>query len=141
VNTLVFDIETVPDVELGRKLHELGDLSDADVAEVMFTKQRQLRGRDFLPPPQQRIVAISAVMRSRDGIKIFSLGDEQSPERELGLTVHAGHGLHYGNVQPIAEIPEIVELNIGHAVVAQAVFDGLAGAVSKMKALMVAARS
>jgi 3'-5' exonuclease len=83
VNTLVFDIETVPDVELGRKLYELGDLSDADVATVMFTKQRQLRGSDFLPPPQQRIVAISAVMRSRDGLKIFSLGDEQSQEREL----------------------------------------------------------
>jgi 3'-5' exonuclease len=83
VNTLVFDIETVPDVELGRNVYELGDLSDADVATVMFTKQRQLRGSDFLPPPQQRIVAISAVMRSRDGIKIFSLGDEQSPEREL----------------------------------------------------------
>ena len=83
MNTLVFDIETVPDVELGRKLYELGDLSDADVATVMFTKQRQLRGSDFLPPPQQPIVAISAVMRSREGIKIFSLGDEQSPEREL----------------------------------------------------------
>ena len=83
MNTLVFDIETVPDVELGRRLYELGDLSDADVATVMFTKQRQLRGSDFLPPPQQRIVAISAVMRSRDGIKIFSLGDEHSPERDL----------------------------------------------------------
>jgi 3'-5' exonuclease len=83
VNTLVFDIETVPDVELGRRLYELGDLSDTDVAQVMFTKQRQVRGSDFLPPPQQRIVAISAVMRSRDGIKIFSLGDEASPEREL----------------------------------------------------------
>ena len=83
MNTLVFDIETVPDVELGRRLYELGDLSDADVAQVMFTKQRQVRGSDFLPPPQQRIVAISAVMRSRDGIKIFSLGDETSPEREL----------------------------------------------------------
>lgn len=83
MNTLVFDIETVPDVELGRKLYELGDLSDADVATVMFTKQRQIRGSDFLPAPQQRIVAISAVMRSRDGLKIFSLGEEQSPEREI----------------------------------------------------------
>ncbi len=83
MNTLVFDIETVPDVELGRKLYELGDLNDADVATVMFTKQRQIRGSDFLPAPQQRIVAISAVMRSRDGLKIFSLGEEQSPEREI----------------------------------------------------------
>jgi pyridoxine 5-phosphate synthase len=59
----------------------------------------------------------------------------------LGLTVHAGHGLHYHNVAPIAAIPEIVELNIGHAVVAQALFDGFPTAVAKMKALMVAARS
>jgi 3'-5' exonuclease len=83
VNTLVFDIETVPDIELGRRLYDLGDLPDADVATVMFTKQRQLRQSDFLPPPQQRIVAISAVLRSREGLKVFSLGDEQSPEREL----------------------------------------------------------
>jgi pyridoxine 5-phosphate synthase len=59
----------------------------------------------------------------------------------MGLTVHAGHGLSYQNVTAVAAIPEIVELNIGHAVVAQALFDGFAGAVAKMKALMVAARS
>ena len=51
---------------------------------------------------------------------------------QIGLTVHAGHGLHYHNVQPVAAIPEIVELNIGHAIVAQALFDGFAGAVAKM---------
>lgn len=60
--------------------------------------------------------------------------------RSLGLTVHAGHGLNYHNVGPIAAIPEIVELNIGHAIVAQALFDGFAGAVAKMKALMHTAR-
>jgi pyridoxine 5-phosphate synthase len=59
----------------------------------------------------------------------------------LGLVVHAGHGLNYHNVAPIAAIPEIVELNIGHAIVARAVFDGLPAAVAAMKALMVAARS
>jgi pyridoxine 5-phosphate synthase len=59
----------------------------------------------------------------------------------LGLTVHAGHGLHYHNTAPVAAISEIVELNIGHAIVAQALFDGFAGAVAKMKALMVAARA
>jgi 3'-5' exonuclease len=83
MNTLVFDIETVPDVELGRRLYGLHDLDDAGVAKAMFAKQRQLRQNDFLPPPQQRVVAISVVLRSRDGLKIFSLGDEQSPEREL----------------------------------------------------------
>jgi pyridoxine 5-phosphate synthase len=61
--------------------------------------------------------------------------------RSLGLVVHAGHGLNYHNVAPIAAMRSIVELNIGHAIVAQALFDGFAGAVAKMKALMVAARS
>ncbi len=59
----------------------------------------------------------------------------------LGLTVHAGHGLNYHNVVPVAAIPEIVELNIGHAIVAQAVFDGMAAAVERMKRLMERARS
>lgn len=54
----------------------------------------------------------------------------------LGLRVHAGHGLHYHNVQPIAAIAGIVELNIGHSIVARAIFDGLAKAVADMKALM-----
>ena len=58
----------------------------------------------------------------------------------LGLEVHAGHGLDYYNVQPVAGIAEIVELNIGHAIVARAVYTGLAAAVREMKALMQAAR-
>ncbi|HTY94778.1 MAG TPA: pyridoxine 5'-phosphate synthase [Steroidobacteraceae bacterium] len=58
----------------------------------------------------------------------------------LGLSVHAGHGLHYHNVQPVAAIHEIVELNIGHAIVARALFTGLGDAVREMKALMTAAR-
>jgi pyridoxine 5-phosphate synthase len=53
-----------------------------------------------------------------------------------GLTVHAGHGLHYDNVQHIVSIPGIRELNIGHAIVCRAVFDGLASAVAEMKRLM-----
>jgi pyridoxine 5-phosphate synthase len=58
----------------------------------------------------------------------------------LGLTVNAGHGLNYHNVEPIAAVPEIVELNIGHAIIARAVFDGLPKAVRDMKDLMRAAR-
>lgn len=57
-----------------------------------------------------------------------------------GLVVHGGHGLNYHNAAPIAAIEELVELNIGHAIVAQAIFDGFAGAVTKMKALLLAAR-
>jgi pyridoxine 5-phosphate synthase len=58
----------------------------------------------------------------------------------LGFVVNAGHGLNYHNVEPIAAIPEIVELNIGHAIVARSVVDGLAKAVRDMKELMRAAR-
>lgn len=59
---------------------------------------------------------------------------------DLGIKVNAGHGLTYHNVKPIAAIPEIYELNIGHAIIGRAVFDGLHKAVADMKALMLEAR-
>jgi len=83
MNTLVFDIETVPDVELGRRLYDAGDLDDAAVAKIMFFKQRQARQTNFLPLPQHRIVAISVVLRSGDDLHVYSLGDLQSSESEL----------------------------------------------------------
>lgn len=58
----------------------------------------------------------------------------------LGLQVNAGHGLHYHNVAAIARIPQIRELNIGHAIVARALFTGLGPAVREMKRLMMEAR-
>lgn len=58
----------------------------------------------------------------------------------LGLKVNAGHGLNYFNVKPIAAIPEIIELNIGHAIIARAVIDGLDKAIRDMKKLMLEAR-
>ncbi len=61
--------------------------------------------------------------------------------RALGLRVNAGHGLHYENVAPIAALEEISELNIGHAIVAQALFSGWQNAVREMKALMLGARA
>ena len=57
-----------------------------------------------------------------------------------GLRVNAGHGLHYHNVGEIAAIPDVRELNIGHAIIARAVFSGLATAVADMKRLMLEAR-
>jgi pyridoxine 5-phosphate synthase len=58
----------------------------------------------------------------------------------IGLIVNAGHGLHYGNVSAIAKIPQIAELNIGHAIVARAVFDGMTNAVADMKSIVRDAR-
>ena len=59
---------------------------------------------------------------------------------ELGLVVHAGHGLTYDNVQPIAAIPQLAELNIGHYLIGEAIFTGLAEAVRRMRDLMDQAR-
>ena len=57
-----------------------------------------------------------------------------------GIIVNAGHGLHYHNVKPIAQMPEIYELNIGHAIIARAAIDGLEKAIRDMKRLMIEAR-
>lgn len=69
-------------------------------------------------------------------IELEKIKQHASYAHSLGLIVNAGHGLHYQNVQAIVAIPEIHELNIGHSIIAQAVFDGLAKAVSDMKKLM-----
>ena len=83
MNTLVFDIETVPDVALGRRLYGLQDLSDEQVAKAMFALRRQGTGGDFLPLEQHRVVASSCVLRSRDGLTVWSLGEPGTPEAEL----------------------------------------------------------
>ncbi len=83
MNSLVFDIETVPDVALGRRLYGLEGLPDGEVAKAMFALRRQDSGGEFLPLEQHRVVAISCVLRSRDALKVWSLGDVGSPEAEL----------------------------------------------------------
>jgi pyridoxine 5-phosphate synthase len=109
----------------------------------------------FIDPDSPQIEAAAqtgvSVIELHTGAYAESAGTRQATELErlhagarlatgLGLEVHAGHGLNYHNVQPVAAIREIVELNIGHAIIARAVFDGLAVAVREMRALMVAAR-
>ncbi|HTY50679.1 MAG TPA: 3'-5' exonuclease [Steroidobacteraceae bacterium] len=83
MNCLVFDIETVPDVELGRALHGLAGLDDAAVAKAMYTLRRQESGEEFLPLLQHRVVAISCVLRRGDALTVWSLGEPDSPEAEL----------------------------------------------------------
>jgi pyridoxine 5-phosphate synthase len=106
------------------------------------------------PEPAQLEAALAAgapVVELHTGAYADSTGERQALElmriaeaarfgSRIGLTIHAGHGLNYHNVQPVAAIPEIVELNIGHAIVARAVIDGMGPAVRDMKALMDAAR-
>lgn len=83
MTTLAFDIETVPDVALGRRLYGLDGIDDEDVAKAMAFRQLQDTGSDFLPLYQQRIVAIAVVMRHQDELKVWSLGTPDSDEREL----------------------------------------------------------
>lgn len=84
LNVLVFDIETVPDVATGRRIYALDGLDDAEVANVMFHQRRQQTGEsEFLRLHLQRIVAISAVLRTGDTVRVWSLGGPDSPEEEL----------------------------------------------------------
>jgi 3'-5' exonuclease len=80
---LVFDIETVPDVETGRRLLGLEGLDDAAVAQAMAAQRQQLRGNDFQPAHLHRVVAISVALRRKDEFRVLSLGTEQDTEAEL----------------------------------------------------------
>lgn len=117
--------------------------------------QAGIRASLFIDPdPAQLDAAVAAgapVVELHTGRYAEAEGDAQRRELErlvqaarygdtLGLTINAGHGLHYDNVQPVARIGQIAELNIGHAIIARAVFDGLAHAVSEMKRLILAVR-
>ncbi len=82
--TLVFDIETIPDIAGLRTLHELdAGISDADVAEMVFQLRRQKNGSDVLPHHLQRVVAISCVLRESDNFKVWSLGGLEEDEGSL----------------------------------------------------------
>lgn len=109
----------------------------------------------FIDPDAAQLEAAAAVgapvVELHTGAYADTQGEQQEAElqriveaarygHELGLVVNAGHGLHYENVAAVARIKQIVELNIGHAIVSRALFDGLALAVSEMKRLMLEAR-
>ena len=82
--TLVFDIETIPDVGGIRALHDLpATLSDNEVAEFAFQRQRAKNGSDFLPHHLQRVVVISCALRSNDGFRVWSLAEPKIGEGEI----------------------------------------------------------
>ncbi len=109
----------------------------------------------FIDPDEKQLDAAKSVGAPVIELHTGSYADADSvPERELklgrihraalhghklGLQVNAGHGLHYHNVRPVVAIPHIAELNIGHAIISEAVFIGLEQAVKNMKALLTEA--
>ena len=119
-------------------------------------KNAGIRVSLFIDPEEKQIQAAkdvgATVVELHTGRYANLEGDAQVKELErirraaqfgvsIGLRVNAGHGLHEGNVLPIAAIAELSELNIGHAIVAEALFKGWQKAITDMKALMVQGRA
>jgi pyridoxine 5-phosphate synthase len=142
------EITTEGGLDVAGQLARVGDA-------VKALGQAGIRVSLFIDPDPGQIEAAkrcgAPVIELHTGTYADSTGAAQAREFErlqsaaaladsLGLTVNAGHGLHYHNVEPIAAIRQIVELNIGHSIVARALIDGLPKAVRDMKALMRAAR-
>jgi 3'-5' exonuclease len=90
MSILVFDIETIPDIAAGRKLYGLHELSDEDAVSALFALRREKVGNEFLPHYLQRVVAISLVLNQGTHIKVWSLGNEQSDEKDLILRFFSG---------------------------------------------------
>lgn len=129
---------------------------EARIREACLHLQTQdIRVSLFIDPDREQLDAAVAVgapvvelhtggyadaSASNQAQELARIEDAARYGAELGLTIHAGHGLHYENVHAVAAITQIVELNIGHSIVARAVFVGLDFAVSEMKRVMQEAR-
>ena len=125
------------------------------VEAVKRLQDRGIHVSLFIDPRESQIETSKAVgahaVEIHTGTYCNAVGAEQEKERDavavaaslahgLGLEVHGGHGLNYENVSPIVIIPEIVELNIGHSIIARAVIVGIEQAVREMKQLLAKAR-
>jgi pyridoxine 5-phosphate synthase len=144
-------------LDSGFVLQSLRDRNDVErvAAGVRKLSAVGIRVALFIAPDLVQIEAAkragAPVIELHTGTYAEATGSAQARELErlstaakraanLGLEVHAGHGLTYNNVSPVAAIQEIVELNIGHCIIARAIFAGLESAVRDMKALMAGAR-
>lgn len=120
------------------------ELTDAGIRASLFVdpEREQIEAAKSAGAPVIEIhtgayyEATAATTNSRIIAELEKIREAAKFADELGLEVHAGHGLTFLNVQPVAAIPEIVELNIGHFLVGEAVFMGLDAAVREMKKLM-----
>ena len=130
--------------QLERLTQATAALSGAGIRVALFIdpepRQIEAARASGAPAVELHTGAYADASGARQALELERLASAARLAASLGLTVHAGHGLNYVNVQPIAALEQIVELNIGHAIVARAVFEGFAAAVREMKQLMAAAR-
>ncbi|AFI84212.1 pyridoxine 5'-phosphate synthase [Methylophaga nitratireducenticrescens] len=120
-------------------------LAEADITVSLFIdpEMKQIEaaaacGAPVIELHTGRYAEASSAAEAQHELKIIRQAAEKA--HAMGLQVNAGHGLHYHNVRPIAAIKELVELNIGHAIVARSFFTGFQEAVREMKKLMLGAR-
>ncbi|MEE9452603.1 MAG: 3'-5' exonuclease [Gammaproteobacteria bacterium] len=90
MNVFIFDIETIPDTDSGRRLYQLDGLSDEDVAKAMVALRQEKSKTEMLPLYLQKVVAISVALRQQDKFNVWSLGDRDTPEKELIQRFYAG---------------------------------------------------
>ncbi len=140
--------------EGGLNVEEAGDRLVAAVAQM---RAQGVRTALFVDAREEAMKSSAAVGAAAVELHTGEYANARTPEgraaqldrlrqaalaaADLGLAVHAGHGLTYENVAPVAAIPEIEELNIGHSIVSRAVFVGMESAVREMRAILAAARS
>lgn len=130
--------------QLSRCRDLVSELSEAGILVSLFidAEQKQIEAAQAVGAPfiELHTGHYAEATGSAQQEALESLQKSATIAHELGLTVNAGHGLHYHNTQAIAAIPELYELNIGHAIISRALFSGLDAAVRDMKQIMLAAR-
>jgi pyridoxine 5-phosphate synthase len=125
------------EAELARAIERL-HAADIHVSLFLDPEPRQIEqaarlGADAVELHTGRYALASRRQRHEELVALTAAGKQVV---ELGMDLHAGHGLNYHNVIPVAQIPQMRELNIGHAIVSRAVYVGLAQAVREMKQLL-----
>jgi len=127
-----------------RLRESIAELASAGIRVSLFIDPdaRQIEGARAVGAPviELHTGAYAEATGASRALELQRLQTAAQQAATLGLVVHAGHGLDYQNVQPVAAIRQIVELNIGHAIIARALFCGMAQAVRDMKALMQSVR-
>jgi pyridoxine 5-phosphate synthase len=130
--------------QVARVREAAAELRQAGVRVALFVDpdraQIEAAAQTSAPVVELHTGAYAEATGARAATELARLHSAARLAASLGLEVHAGHGLNYHNVRPVAALREIAELNIGHAIVAHALFVGLPAAVREMKRLMTEAR-